>query len=137
MGHFALNIKHFISAVALGACVIEKHFTLDKSLPGPDHRASLEPAELKQMVGAIRDVEKALGTSTKRPTAAEEENMKITRRSIVAKVEIPAGSIITKEMLDLKRPGTGIEPKHLNQVMGRKTKENIQPNEPITFAKLA
>jgi N,N'-diacetyllegionaminate synthase len=126
-----------IAAVAMGACVMEKHFTLDNNLPGPDHRASLEPDELKQMVKAIRDVEKALGDGIKKPTADEEKNMKAARRSIIAKVDIPKGTIITEEMLDIKRPGTGIEPRHMNLILGKKAKENIQPNEPITLAKLA
>ncbi len=125
-----------IAAVALGAGVIEKHFTLDKNLPGPDHRASLEPEELKQMVKAIRDVEKALGSGVKRPTAEEEENRKVARRSIVAKVDIPKGVIITGEMLDIKRPGTGIEPKYLGEIMGRAAEVTIKKDEIITISTL-
>jgi len=125
-----------IAAVALGACVIEKHFTLDKSLPGPDHRASLEPDELKQMIKAIRDVEKAMGSGIKIPTAAEEENKKLARRSLVAKVDIAKGAVITEEMLDLKRPGGGIEPKYMNMIIGRKTSGSIKHDELITFTKL-
>lgn len=131
-----LGITIPIAAVAIGACVIEKHFTLDRNLPGPDHKASLEPDELKEMVKAIRDVEKAFGDGIKRPTKDEEEIKKIARRSIVAKLDIPEGAIITGDMLDVKRPGTGIEPKYLNSVIGRKVKENIRHDELITFAKL-
>lgn len=125
-----------IAAVALGACVIEKHFTLNRNLPGPDHRASLEPDELKQMVKTVRDVEQALGNGKKGPTKEEEENKKVVRRSIVAGVGIPKGAVITKEMLSMKRPGTGLEPKYLDAVIGRRVKEDIQPGETITFAKL-
>jgi N-acetylneuraminate synthase/N,N'-diacetyllegionaminate synthase len=128
-----LGITASIVAVALGACIIEKHFTLDKNLPGPDHKASLEPDELKEMVNAIRDVEKALGDGIKRPTKEEEEIKKVARRSIVAKEDISKGTIITEDMLDVKRPGTGIEPKHLNLVIGRRTKGSIKKDELITW----
>ena len=132
-----LGITIPIAAVALGACVIEKHFTLNKNLPGPDHLASLEPEELKQMVKAIRDVEKSIGDGIKKPTQEEEENKKVARRSIVAKVDITKGAIITEKMLDIVRPGTGIEPRYLDVVIGRKAKEDIQSGELIDFAKLA
>jgi len=131
-----LGITIPIVAVALGACVIEKHFTLDKSLPGPDHRASLEPDELKQMVQAIRDIGKAMGSGIKIPTAEEAKNKKVVRRSLVAKVDIPKGAIITEEMLDVKRPGGGIEPRYMNMIIGRKTRGNIRRDELITFTKL-
>ena len=122
-----------IAAVALGACVIEKHFTLDRNLPGPDHRASLEPDELKEMVKAIREVEKALGNGIKKPTKEEKEIKKVARKSIVAKVDIPEGAIITEDMLDVKRPGTGIEPKYLKFIIGRKAKEDIKKDDVIRF----
>jgi len=131
-----LGITIPIAAVALGACVIEKHFTLDKNLPGPDHRASLEPEELKGMVKAIKDVEKALGNGIKRLTVAEEENKKAARRSLVTRVDIPAGAVITEEMLDIKRPGNGIEPKYINLIIGRRAKETIGSGEVITFSKV-
>jgi len=131
-----LGITIPIAAVTLGACIIEKHFTLDKNLSGPDHKASLEPEELRQMVQAIRDVEKARGDGIKKPTREEEENKKVARRSIVARVDIPKGTTISEEMLDVKRPGTGIKPKYLNKVIGIKAKENIHSNELISFAKL-
>jgi len=125
-----------IAAVALGACIIEKHFTLDKNLPGPDHRASLEPAELKEMVQAIRSVESALGDGIKRPTADEKETKKAARRSLVARTNIPAGTVITEDMLDIKRPGTGLEPKLINLVIGKKAKKNIAFGEIITHSRL-
>ncbi|TRZ51509.1 MAG: N-acetylneuraminate synthase, partial [Dehalococcoidia bacterium] len=125
-----------IAAAALGACVIEKHFTLDKNLPGPDHRASVEPDELKQMITAIRDVERAMGNGIKKPTKVEEENKKVVRRSIVAGVDIPQGTIITEDMLAIKRPGTGLEPKYLGEVIGRTAKETIKQDELIIWSLL-
>jgi N-acetylneuraminate synthase/N,N'-diacetyllegionaminate synthase len=131
-----LGVTIPIAAAALGAVLIEKHFTLDKSLPGPDHKASLEPNELTEMVTAIRDVEKALGNGVRRLTEEEREIRKKVRRSIVAKEEILEGTIITESMLDFKRPGTGIEPKHLDRVIGRRTKKDIMPDELIAFKNL-
>ncbi len=131
-----LGITVPIAAVALGACIIEKHFTLDKSLPGPDHGASLEPDELKQMVMAIREVEKALGDGIKEPTKGEEENKRLARRSIVARVAIPKGEIITQEMLAVKRAGEGLEPKYLKRICGTRIKGTIKEGETITWDKL-
>lgn len=132
-----LGITMPIAAVALGACVIEKHFTLDKKLPGPDHRASLTPKELKQMVAAIRDAEQALGDGIKRITVAEAENKKAVRRSLVARTDIPKGAVITEEILAIKRPGTGLEPKFLNLVIGRKARVAIKRDEIINTDKLS
>jgi len=131
-----MGIEVSLSAAALGAVVIEKHFTLDKNLPGPDHRASLEPKELKQMIVAIRDVEKAMGNGIKKPTKEEEENRQVMRRSIMAKVDIPEGVIITEEALDIKRPGMGISPRYIDRLVGRKAKSNIKKDELITWDKL-
>ena len=114
------------AAVALGSCLIEKHFTLDNSLPGPDHQASLEPDELKQMVIAIRDVEEAMGDGIKSPTVAEEAIKKVARRSIVARVDIPRGTVITGEMLGIKRPGTGLEPKYIDSLLGKRAGKDIK-----------
>lgn len=125
-----------IAAVALGACVIEKHFTLDKKLPGPDHRASLEPEELRQMIEAIRDVESAMGNGIKRPTEKEEEIKKAARRSIVAKVDIPQGTTITEDMLDIKRPGNGIEPKYIDKIIGATVKVDINRDDRLTWSKI-
>ena len=135
MSDHTVGITIPIAAVALGACVIEKHFTLDKGLQGPDHRASLEPDELKQMVKAIRDVERAFGDGIKRPTKGEERE-KAARRSIVAKVTIPRGTIIREEMLDIKRPGAGIEPKYLAEISGARAKVDIEEDEVFTWEKL-
>jgi N-acetylneuraminate synthase/N,N'-diacetyllegionaminate synthase len=131
-----MSITVPIAAAALGAVLIEKHFTLDKTLPGPDHRASLEPTEFSEMVKGIRDVEKALGDGMKRLTANEEEIRKVARRSIVAKTRIPKGAIIRESMVDFKRPGTGLEPRDLCKIIGKRTKKDIEPDELITFEKL-
>jgi len=128
-----LGISIPVAVVALGVCVIEKHFTLDKNLHGPDHRASLEPEELKQMVKAIRDIERAMGDVIKRPTKGEEEIKKVARRSIVAKVDIPEGAIIAEDMLDVKRPGTGIEPRYLERIVGKRAKRCIKGGELINW----
>jgi N,N'-diacetyllegionaminate synthase len=108
-----------VAAVALGACVIEKHFTLDKTLPGPDHKASLEPDELRDLVQSVRDCETALGSRRKGPTAAEEDVKAVARKSIVAARAIPGGTRITADMLALKRPGTGLPPDALELVVGQ------------------
>jgi len=120
-----------VAAAAMGACVIEKHFTMDKNLPGPDHKASLEPHELKDMVCNIRIVEKALGSSMKTPVASELEVRDVVRRSIVAKVEIPRGVIITEDLLAFKRPGIGIAPKHIGLLIGKVANQNIHKDEII------
>jgi len=118
-----------ISAVALGACAIEKHFTLDNNFEGPDHKISLEPKEFRNMVNNIRIVEKALGDGVRVPTHEEEEIKKIARKSIVSKYDIPKGTLITKDLLDIKRPGTGIEPKYIEDIIGRKTTKEIKKNQ--------
>src|SRR5208282_950041 len=99
-----------IAAVALGANIVEKHITMDTTLPGPDHRASLNPKAFAQMVQSIRLVEKAQGDGVKRPTPGEQNVRDVARRSIVAACVIPQGAVITREMLAFKRPGTGISP---------------------------
>jgi len=131
-----LSLAVPIAAAALGAAVIEKHFTLDRKLLGPDHKASLEPGELREMVARIREVEKALGNGIKRPTKSEETIKKAVRRSIVARAYIPKGTVIAEGMLDIKRPGTGLEPKYLKKVVGKRAKKDIKVDEPITFEKL-
>lgn len=113
-------------AVAMGAEILEKHFTLDKNLPGPDHKASLEPKELKEMVCRVREVEKILGSGIKKPTESEKKIVLIVRKSIIAKRYILRGQKITKDMLVIKRPGNGIEPKHFNKIIGKKAKKNIK-----------
>jgi N,N'-diacetyllegionaminate synthase len=120
-----------VMAATLGAVVIEKHFTLDKKMPGPDHKASLEPAELKQMVTAIRNVETALGSYAKKPTRSEKEILKLVRKSIVAKQDIKNGTILRRNMLDIKRPGTGLSPTCLQKILGKKTKKPLSKDELI------
>lgn len=131
-----LGIAVPIAAVALGAVLIEKHFTLDTKLPGPDHRASLEPEEFRRMVMGIREVQKALGNGVKQLTLQEQEISKAARRSIVAKFRIRKGTVIREDMLAFKRPGIGLEPKNLRGVIGKKAKKDIEADELITFEKL-
>ena len=114
-----------LAAVALGACVIEKHFTLDRTLAGPDHRASLEPAELRELVRSIRRVESALGSGRKMPVASEIETAKIARRSLVAARDIPAGAILERDMITMRRPGTGMSPATIESMLGRKVMRDI------------
>ena len=114
----SLGIEMPIAAAALGATVIEKHFTMDRTLPGPDHRASLEPAELGEMVRAIRNVEMALGDGVKRPAPSERDNIAVVRRSIVAKRHIKKGEELTEENVTAKRPGDGLSPALWDRVLG-------------------
>lgn len=120
-----------IAAAALGARVIEKHFTLDKSMDGPDHRASLEPDELTAMVRAVRNVETALGDGMKKRTPSEQRNINIARKSIVASADIKKGELFTEHNLTVKRPGTGISPMQWHQVLGTKAQRDYAPDELI------
>ena len=127
-----LGIEVPIAAVALGATVIEKHFTLDKTLPGPDHKASLEPDELTAMVSAIRNIEKAIGGSgLKEVSPSEEKNKSIARKSIVASTDIKKGDIFTPENLTVKRPGTGISPMQWDEVIGKEAKRDFEKDDLI------
>ena len=129
-----LGIHIPIAAVAMGACMIEKHFTLDRTLPGPDHSFAIEPDELKEMVRCIREVEKAKGSGIKEKSDLESEEMYVkARRSIHAKVDIPKGTKITRDMLIIKRPGYGIKPKFIDMVVGREAKKDIREDEWITW----
>ena len=114
-----LGIEIDIAAAALGASVIEKHFTLDKKMDGPDHKASLEPNELKSMIGAIRNIEKAMGDGVKRLTRSEKPNITIARKSIVAKTDIKKGDIFSEKNLTTKRPGNGLSPMNWDSVVGK------------------
>jgi N,N'-diacetyllegionaminate synthase len=114
-----MGIEIALAATALGATVIEKHFTIDRTMPGPDHKASLEPVELRSLVQGIRKVEAALGDGKKHAVQAEEDVKNVARRSIVARLTIPKGTRIAKDMLTFKRPGTGIPPSQLSTVVGR------------------
>jgi N-acetylneuraminate synthase len=122
-----------LAAVALGACVLEKHFTLNKALPGPDHRASLDPAELTALVRGVREVELAKGDGIKRLTPDEAKNVHIVRKSIVAARNIAKGEILREDMIVIKRPGTGIGPKYSKHVLGFTTMRPIVKDEPITW----
>jgi len=126
-----LGIEVAIAAVAMGATVIEKHFTLDRNLSGPDHKASLEPDELKAMVAAIRNIEKALGDGIKRPTQSEASNSRIARKSLVAACAIHEGEIFSESNLTVKRPGTGLSPMLWDEVLGRKAPRDFAPDELI------
>ncbi len=125
------GIEVALAAVARGACIIEKHFTLDRGLPGPDHRFSADPAELSALVAGIRNVEQALGSSEKGPSDKEMEMIGLARRSIVANVDIPAGTVVSKDMLYLKRPGTGLSADILPYLEGRKAKRAIKKGEMV------
>jgi len=125
------GIEVAIAAVALGATVIEKHFTLDRNLPGPDHKASLEPHELKAMVTAIRNIEIALGDGIKRLTPSEVKNKPIARKSLVAIQVIKAGELFTELNISAKRPGTGISPMRWNEVLGKKARRDFVIDELI------
>ena len=120
-----------IAAVALGAVVIEKHFTLDRGMDGPDHAASLEPQELKQMIRAIRNVEKSLGDGRKKRTVSEEKNCIAARKSIVARCPIKKGEVFTEENLTVKRPGNGISPMKWTELLNTKAARNYDTDELI------
>lgn len=120
-----------IAAVALGACVIEKHFTLDKNMEGPDHKASLEPDELKKMVQGIRNVEVALGDGIKQPSDAEKKNIEIARKSIVASCDIKKGEIFTENNITAKRPGNGISPMNWKCILSKQAIRNFTMDELI------
>lgn len=125
------GIEVAVAAAALGAEVIEKHFTLDKTMEGPDHKASLEPEELRGMIRAIRNIEKALGDGVKEPTASELGNRKAARKSIVAKRDIRKGEILSEENITTKRPGNGISPMKWYQILGTTAIRDFQEDELI------
>lgn len=129
----SLGIEVPIAAVALGAEVIEKHFTLDRTMEGPDHLASLEPEDLKNMVKAIRNIEQALGNGIKKVSPSEMENKNVARKSIVAKCKIQKGEIFTEENLTTKRPGNGISPMKWHEVLGKKAIKDFQEDELIVL----
>lgn len=127
------GIEIAVAAVALGASVIEKHLTLDRTLPGPDHRASLEPAEFGAMVTAIRNVERALGDGIKQPSPSERKNMPVARKSIVAARPIRKGEVLTESHLAVKRPGTGLSPMLWDQLLGRPASRDFAADEPLEW----
>jgi N,N'-diacetyllegionaminate synthase len=126
-----LGIEIPTASVAMGASVIEKHFTLDKTMQGPDHKASLEPQELKAMVKAIRNIELALGDGIKKPSKSEIPNIEIVRKSIVAKITIKKGDIFTKDNLSIKRPAGGINPMKWDEIIGSIAKKDYKEDELI------
>jgi len=152
-----MGIDVTIVAVAFGACVVEKHFTISRSLPGPDHKASIEPDELKEMVYDIRNIEKRLsegesienilsgfkhvevmlGTGIKSPTNSEKDIMPFVRKCLVARANIRKGTVLTDNIVTIKRAGAGgLEPKHLSKIIGKKTKMDISKDEMITWDKV-
>lgn len=120
-----------IAAVAMGATVIEKHFTLDRNMEGPDHKASLEPHELKEMVASIRHIEVAIGSGDKTPSPSEKKNIAVARKSVVAKKVIKTGDIFTEENITVKRPGSGISPMKWFDVIGQAAKRDFEEDELI------
>jgi N,N'-diacetyllegionaminate synthase len=132
-----LGLAVSTGAVALGATVIEKHFTLDSELPGPDHKASLEPHQLTSLVRQIRDVEVALGSDIKAPTASELPVRDLVRRSVTTVRSVAAGAVIGRDDITLLRPGTGIPPIDLDKVIGRKSARNISAGETLNWSDIA
>lgn len=132
-----LGIAISSAAVAMGARVIEKHFTLDKTLPGPDHMASLEPGELQELVRSIREIEAAMGDGVKAPTTSELPVRALVRRSVTTVREIAAGSAISADDISLLRPGNGIEPAHMRAVIGRVANRNLVAGETLQWSDLA
>jgi N,N'-diacetyllegionaminate synthase len=129
-----IGLEVSLAAVAMGAKVIEKHFTLDKNMEGPDHRASLEPYELKAMVKAIRNVDAAIsGVGIKEPSASEKKNIGVARKSIVAAKTIKIGEILTEDNITTKRPGTGISPMKWDEVIGKTAVKDFQEDELISL----
>ncbi|MDC1069006.1 N-acetylneuraminate synthase [Candidatus Kapabacteria bacterium] len=126
-----LGIEIDIAAAALGATVIEKHFTLDRNMDGPDHKASLEPNELKAMISSIRNIEVALGSSLKKASPSESKNKPIARKSLVAKTMIKDGDVFTKDNLAIKRPGNGISPMRWDEIIGTTAQKDYQEDELI------
>ena len=124
-----IGVEVALAAVAIGATVLEKHLTLDRDMKGPDHRASLDPAEFKRMVELIRNIESAMGDGVKSPAQCEVANRVVARRSICAAVSITSGEVIRQEMLAYKRPGKGISPRHFEKVIGRRAMRNYQAGE--------
>lgn len=126
-----LGIEVSVAAAALGAVIIEKHFTLDKNMEGPDHKASLDPDELKRMIAAIRNIEKALGSGIKRPSLSEKRNKLVVRKSVVASRDIKKGEIFTEDNITVKRPGAGISPMRWDEIIGKAAGRDFNEDEMI------
>ena len=127
-----MGIEVALAASALGACIIEKHFTISRDLPGPDHKASLEPAELKALVAGVRTVQAALGDGVKQPAEEERDTRIVARRSLVATRDLAAGSVLSDDALAILRPGTGLPPSMYGRVMGRRLRVSVSAGTPIT-----
>jgi len=127
------GIEIALAAAALGACVIEKHFTLDKTWPGPDHKASLEPSELTAMIAGIRKVKAALGSGEKKRVASEENTAQVARRSLTAGRDLAAGTRLTREMIAIQRPGTGLSPARISSVIGRRLRIDVKSGAQLSF----
>lgn len=127
------GVEAAMAAVVMGACVIEKHYTLNRNFPGPDHKSSVEPDELQFLVESIRNIESALGDGIKMPAKCEFSAIQMTRKSLVAACDIKAGQLITKDMLEIKRPGTGIEPKYYDLIIGKQPIIDIPEDEVMTW----
>lgn len=132
-----LGIDVAIAAAALGACAVEKHFTTDRNLPGPDHRASVEPDELRALVRGVAVANRVLGSGVKQPTACEQENLPLIRKSLVAARDLAAGERLERAMIEIKRPVGGIEPGSLSQVIGRRLVRDLAADKPILWSDLA
>jgi N-acetylneuraminate synthase len=131
------GIEISLAAAALGACIVEKHFTLDRTLPGPDHRASLEPRELAALVRGVRSIESALGDGRKVPAAEELNTAAVARRSLVAVRDLAAGTILTEENIVIRRPGTGLPPSTLPTVLGRRLRQDVAAGALLSLEMLA
>ena len=131
------GIEAAIAAAALGACAVEKHFTTDRSLPGPDHRASVEPHELAALVRGVAAANQSLGSAVKQPAPCEIANLPLIRKSLVAARDLPAGTRLARAMVEIKRPQGGIEPGELEQILGRELKRAVLEDMPITWDDLA
>jgi N-acetylneuraminate synthase len=132
-----LGIEVGLASVALGACVLEKHFTLDRSLPGPDHRASAEPAELRRLIDGVRTVEAALGAGRKAPCASEVDTAKAARKSLVAATDMPAGTLLTEELIAIRRPGTGLPPAMKPWLVSRTLRVNVAAGDLLRLEDVA
>ena len=134
--YYCPGIELPIAAVALGACVVEKHFTLDKTMDGPDHKASLNPDEFKAMVDAIRNVEVAMGDGVRKFSQNELEIKKVARKSIVLNQDVPEGTVLKRDMLSIKRPGTGIPPKFIDKIVGKTVVNDLKSQTIIKWENL-
>ena len=131
------GIEVAIAAAALGACAVEKHFTTDRNLPGPDHLASVEPHELQALVAGVRAANQSLGDGVKAPVACELRNLPLIRKSLVAARDLPAGTVLARDMVEIKRPQGGIEPGELARALGRRVKAFVPEDKPIRWEDLA